>query len=352
MKLVLKTKYFLKLISDCFSHLYQKTDEVKSFWLRKPSVLRTNIQSQKNVFDLGNKPLILRWSNTSWCNYSCSYCSQNHLRSRKTHAFDAYSPDQWLENFDRHFSSKKIDLYLTITGGEPMIDLENMPYFLERICIRDYLSQIRIDTNLSFSLDAYSNIVSKDKIWLMCTYHPCSVKEEVFFSSVIKAQDQGFKIGICNYVITNDNYLNYEPLMRRFLKYDIPLNPNPLWQFDNIYDSSSIAVLKRFLPEKDFRYRSGQKKTQGKKCLFPALAYEMKPDGEIYVACHRAFLSGNFIKDKRLKRLFNDYTNCISLTCKCLDKYSFLRGFNRNYCENTLLSYKLALLDLFHNQEH
>ncbi|MBI4336020.1 MAG: hypothetical protein HY589_05135 [Candidatus Omnitrophica bacterium] len=186
-----------------------------------------------------------------------------------------------------------------------------------------------------------------DKLWLMCTFHPGQTEEEEFFVKIVEAQDRGFNIGMCNYVMTTGNIVQYEKTWRRLLRHGIPLHPNPDWDMEGKYDEESLSILKRYLPVRDYLYRSGTQKTFKKKCLYPAIAYEMSTDGTIRVACHDHAAKTNFVKGPRLPQLYNTYTECPDFFCRCLDKYSFLMDFGRNRELNPLYSYKIQLLDLY-----
>ena len=109
----------------------------------------------------GPTPILLRWSMTQWCNYSCIYCTQKHDRYAEwgkytAHAFDNYPVEDWGNAFDRHFSNHKLSM--VITGGEPLIDYRNMYSFLERLLDNEYLACVRIDTNASWQPEKYKSL--------------------------------------------------------------------------------------------------------------------------------------------------------------------------------------------------
>jgi hypothetical protein len=96
------------------------------------------------------------------------------------------------------------------------------------------------------------------------------------------------------------------------------------------------------LPEADFRYRSQSDVPEGRKCLYPAVAYSMNPNGEIAVECHPRF-RGRFF-DADLPRLFAGPVPCPARGCVCLDMYSFLGEVNRNVAPSPLAIYSEILL--------
>jgi hypothetical protein len=86
-------------------------------------------------------------------------------------------------------------------------------------------------------------------------------------------------------------------------------------------------LLQAELSELDFHYRSGES-PHGKKCLFPAVGYELDYRGNVHVGCHDD-ARGSFF-DAALPQLFAGPVPCPHMTCVCLDKYSFLAEINRN----------------------
>lgn len=332
----------LKLL-DKFLNLrrFREKDTIESLWLIGKGENQKDLE--RKVIN-GEKTIILRWHITSWCNYNCPYCGQNHKRLKTSHAFDVATVSEWIKSFDAKFGKSGHNLVLVLTGGEPMLDTENMAVFLNIICGKSYLLNLRIDTNFSWDPAKYAHIKNKEKIWLMCTYHPHRAEESVFMRKIIQVAHDGYNIGMVNFVITKDNSALFENMADELHKQHIPLHPNPLWDSKGRYSEEALRLFKKHLPENDFLYRSGISRTFLKKCLFPAIGYQMGPNGKINVGCHPS-LNANFLNEQ-VPSLFKGYARCPKISCKCLDMYSFLRGFNRNLKLNPLLCYKEELLNL------
>ena len=79
--------------------------------------------------DVWRDAVLLRWRVSYWCNYDCSYCNQDHRR--RAHAFDKHPPDVWIKALKDNFG--RLTLALIITGGKPMLDLDNMHRFLSAL---------------------------------------------------------------------------------------------------------------------------------------------------------------------------------------------------------------------------
>lgn len=291
----------------------------------------------------GQPIILLRWLITEWCNYSCHYCPQTHDRRAPkgdytAHAFDNQPLERWLEAFERHFADNRLSL--VITGGEPMLDRKAMPVLLERLTGMSTVECVRIDTNASFDPELY-DALDRHKITLMCTFHPTETDEDKFFAKALQLRDLGFRIGMVNYVMTHDNSAAYEERRQRFADEGIMLHPNPLWNSQGYYSDGDRELLRSYLPDLDYRYRTFDESPKGKKCLFPAIAYQMNQWGRINVGCY-AGIAGSFFDDG-LPGLFARTAPCPAATCRCLDMYSFLEGEDRNRSADPLAEYGRVL---------
>jgi len=217
-----------------------------------------------------------------------------------------------------------------------MIDYENMVPLLRELTSMPTVECIRIDTNVSWNPDKYRG-VNTSKIILMCSYHPSHVSKESFYRRIRQLTDSGFKIGMVNLVMTRDNLSIYKQTSREMAALGVPLHPNPLWDSKGKYSTEDLSLLKEELPDADYSYRSGELSPYGKKCLFPALAYQMNQNGRLHVGCH-PHLSGNFFDDSLIPT-FVGPVPCPRNFCCNLDMYSFLKEVNRNTNANPLLVY-------------
>lgn len=292
----------------------------------------------------GLQTVLLRWLISEWCNYNCPYCDQTHDRfavkgGRFTaHAFDNFPVKEWISAIDRHFAQR--GLSIVITGGESFVDRKAMPVLLDYLTTRPNTACIRIDTNGWWNAKEYSSL-DKSKIILMCTLHPSQTLPEAFFARVDAILEEGFQIGMINYVMNAENIPQYRKHKEVLAGKGIPLHPNPLWGHDNKYNPEDLELLQAELSAADFAFRSGMESPKGKKCLFPALAYELDYKGNIQVGCHSAAAGSLF--DRELPDLFAGPVPCPADSCVCLDKYSFLGTINRNVELNPLKIYGESL---------
>ena len=101
------------------------------------------------------------------------------------------------------------------------------------------------------------------------------------------------------------------------------------------------------LPEYDYRFRSQAASPQGLDCLYPSMAYETDSSGDLIVRCHPERKGSLFASC--LPDLFDTHSPCPSQTCVCLDKYSFLHGFEINTSLNPPENYRRVLQQHRHN---
>lgn len=288
-------------------------------------------------------PIIARWHMTEWCNYSCHYCYQEHSRKRiirieedetyYAHAFDNFTADNWIDAFknlaDKHLIS------LTITGGEPFLDRENMGLFLSEMAGDKNIDSIRLDTNASWDPKHYRGM-NKTKIYLMCTFHPSRVRVDTFIKNIEAIMAEGFNVVMVNFVMAPQQMMDFKRLKELFQEIHIPLSANPLIGGPDLSDAE-FEFLKNVSNEFDLAYKGRFTSPKGKRCFYPAVAYEIDMSGQMITGCHPDH-KGNIIH-KVYPRLFDAPVVCHADFCTCADKYSFLEGCLRNTSLNTLVEF-------------
>jgi|GEM_PF-1187633 len=290
---------------------------------------------------------VVRWTMTEWCNFACPYCDQTHDRRASkpggfsAHAFDNYPLDQWIAAFERHFSKRRVAL--TLTGGEPMLDVRAMTGLLDHLAQASWCDSIRIDTNASWSASKYSAL-DKRKIRLNCSYHPSQIPEETYFANLQGLRDAGFQIGMINYVLSRSQRDAFRRFQARVEAMGLVMNVSPEFTERHSFTPEEIQNLEIDILEQDRPYRLALSSPKGKPCLYPALSYEMTAAGYIRVGC-MPHLAGSFF-DWALPHYGQRVATCPHAVCSCLDKYSFLAEFGRNTSCNPFMIYTAALHDL------
>jgi organic radical activating enzyme len=291
----------------------------------------------------GLTPIIARWHMTEWCNYSCPYCYQEHDRKRiirqendgvfTAYAFDNFPVGVWVDAFRR--LAEKYLVTLTITGGEPFLDAKNMVVFLGAMVKEKNLVNIRVDTNASWDPERYRGI-DKDKIYLMCTFHPSRSSVRDFIGRIEKLVTAGFQVAMVNFVMAPGQMKDFTELRKSFEKIRVPLSANPLIGEPKLSEEES-AYLKSVSNEFDLAYKGQLISPKGKQCFYPMVSYEIDMTGRMITGCHPD-QSGDFIAG-RYPRLCQAPVVCNAEYCTCLDKYSFLEGCKRNISLNPLIEF-------------
>lgn len=299
---------------------------------------------------------ILQWQLTMWCNYRCQYCRQDHSRHSvlesspwldndaggrppaKSHWADNASPERWLSALERCFGDKR--LVITLTGGEPLLDRPNMTALLAGFAAAPWVESVRIDTNGSSK--PYLWPVDWSKVSFMVSYHPTEISEVDFFADLDGMLSAGLDVTVVNLVVLPDRVPLLASLARKLRSRGVPLGALPAYGTKMYYTEAELQELRRYLPPEDWFFRSGGE-TYGRSCLYPALAYEMNPDGAVSVACHP--LNGNVLEGT-LPRGFDSYVDCPHEKCTCVNRYTFLGELGYNVEGTPLAGYAKRYMEL------
>lgn len=288
---------------------------------------------------------LVRWMATQWCNYGCSYCQQNHARR----AYYKGSPSHWADNkpwqewsaaFLRHFSG---DITMHMTGGEPLLDKKNAEPLLQRLIGAGWIASI--DTNGSFPCQGWE--LDKSAIGLQVSYHPEEVEEEQWFVYMQKLLDNGWRVDMAAYVTVPGTLPTALRIAERLHRLGVPVNTHPLNFTAAQYTEEEIATIRSFLPEKDLAYRVG-KSTGGNPCLYPAISYEVDPDGSVIVSCHR-HLGEQYhgsVWDAALPVRPRGYVACPRSKCDCEERYTFQEHLGYNVQRSPKAEYASRLKEL------
>lgn len=306
------------------------------------------------MFRLGteNSVLMIKFMVSAWCNYDCPYCNYSRstrkrndkfhtgLRSIKKilfsknrgHAFDNYQVETWVEAFN----NIKPDFIVSISGGEPFLDTENFPLFLESLAKMDKCKLIRIDTNGFWGkIGKYRGINDsvRQKTVLNVSYHPTQINWERYTENIRAICESGWSIAMINYVMTDEQKSGYKKFRDFFMsRYGVYVNPNP----DRYGDKNILAEeLKKYFPEIDMKYKVIRANPAGIKCYHPSICFYLQPTGEISRNC-TDFKAINFLKKSRLLTALKEPMVCKAHKCPCPDMYAFQADSGRGKSFNLL----------------
>ena len=122
-----------------------------------------------------------------------------------------------------------------------MLDQKNMHNFLSEFLPKSFVDNVRIDTNLFWNPELYSDLPCKEKLIFMCTLHTSQTEINAYINRLEKMLESGFKVGIVNYVMYEEQISRYQSFKKTISNLGLPLHPNPLW---NSTLSSKLKRLK------------------------------------------------------------------------------------------------------------
>lgn len=251
---------------------------------------------------------------SQWCNYECSYCWQEHSRKQifrgsPGHWRDVRPPAEWLNALLRHFP-KPISLH--VTGGETLMDKAAGKLF-QALLIEGW--SITVDTNGSFSPTMHSI-----RVPLMVSYHPEHVTLDAWLQQIIDLQKAGWPVMNGAYVARPDYLDEFRAARDGLATLKLPINVAPVNFSWAGFTTAEVTEISRHIP---LAYRAGMP-TYGEICRFPSQAYEMDPDGTIFVACHRRPQQLGSIWNESLPEVFVNSVPCPKQQCTCEDKFLFI----------------------------
>lgn len=233
----------------------------------------------------------INWHVSSWCNYSCSYCPVLVFRkraangARQAHSFDYYPAESWVEKL-RALPHPR--MLLKLTGGEPMLDRENVRTVLAGITA-DPRFEIAIDTNGSWE-PAYFDELDKRRIFLNVAYHPQETAFEPFVKRLRKLREAGFAVAMVNLVLDPDDIDALMAAVGRLEADGFFVNLSALQSW-GVYASRSartereIDLVEAYNTPLDIRYKLLNPATRGRPCLYPARSFYLQYDGLMRVFC-------------------------------------------------------------------
>lgn len=292
---------------------------------------------------------LLHWQMTMWCNYACKYCRQDHSRHStlerwpwmdndvgnrppaKAHWADNAPPELWLRALESCFKDRR--MHILMTGGEPLLDRLNMERLLAGFASAPWVETFRIETNASARPHTWP--IDWSKAEFMVSYHPDEVDRSKFFQYLDGMLDAGLCVPVVNLVVLPSRVPDLRRIAADLRARDVALAALPAYGSAMYYSPEQLVELKRFVPPVDWVFRSGGS-TAGRSCLYPAIAYEMNPDGSASVACHPQY--GN-VFDGSLPKSFDSCVPCPHPKCSCMVRYSFLRELDYNADSTPLAGY-------------
>lgn len=270
--------------------------------------------------------LHVRWMCTQWCNFKCPYCPQQHQRRQvykgsPGHWADNAPVGEWCAAFERRFSGWSAVTF-HLTGGEPLLDVKNTAPLLRWFAAQSWVERVEIDTNGSFDPSKYEPC---PKFELQVSYHPTETSLEWFVSSVRSILSAGWRVMSLAMVVRPEAFFELDVLAAAGRELGVALHALLKDDDPSYYTEGQLGAVMAFVHPHDRRYVNGV--TAGKPCLYPAVAYEVDPDGSLIVPCHRSrpWAHGSLFGGGPLPKQWEGFGPCPKRSCCCDERYPFLQ---------------------------
>ena len=251
--------------------------------------------------------LYFSWFLTSWCNYSCTYCSVARVLDDKLDKKTSYSSHELVL---RKLSLVKDPFVIELLGGEPSIhkDILKILRLLNGI---DKCKRVEFITNLSRSYEFYAELAKEEynKIELTASYH-FEYYDSKFTDKLLKLSKLStITLSVSVNLPTDPKYWDDTKELIDFLEendifvminflhstLDWPSNYSPEFfkQFKEYFEEEKIEFVfkdgsKKYLFEDEI-IEQKLNRFKGYKCM--SLAYDIFKDGTIKRACNNDLIS-------------------------------------------------------------
>ncbi len=233
----------------------------------------------------------INWHLSSWCNYSCEYCTVSvfHQRSKtgqpQAHSFDYRPVSDWLDALGR---LPYDEILLNISGGEPFLDRRN---------VRDLLTglgrmprfRVNIATNGHWD-PSYFAEVDKSRIHLVIAWHPEQVTLDQFHGNLSRIRESGFQIWMVNFVLAPENIDSFDKVFHRleddgFFVNVSAMMPAGVYMSRDRRTERELDLLERYNTPTDNYFKMARPRVKGRLCFYPAMSYQIMYDGSIRRSC-------------------------------------------------------------------
>jgi organic radical activating enzyme len=233
----------------------------------------------------------INWHLSSWCNYSCEYCTVQvfHQRSKtgklQAHSFDYRPVQDWLDAIGK---LQYDHIHLAISGGEPFLDRRNFRELLAGLGRMPHV-RVEIATNGHWDPD-YFDGVDKSRVYLVVAWHPSEVSLEDFHRNVKRIRDCGFHVWMVNFVLAPGNTDRFDEVFHSLEDDGFFVNvsamiPAGVYMSRTQRTERELDLLERYNTPLDNYFKVAMPKTKGRLCVYPAMTYSIMYDGSIRRAC-------------------------------------------------------------------
>jgi organic radical activating enzyme len=297
--------------------------------------------------------LYVEWLITYGCNFRCNYCffGADNLRknaymfrqhgprlarngteqklfrlARRLGVFDYadalrnYPVAKWQDLFS-YLATIKSEIYLSLTGGEPLILEEPIVEIINHLHQKFRLVVIRFDTNGSLA-PAFAGLDPRADISFNVSYHPSQIKRDKLLTNLDLLRKKG-RVLMVNRVFGKEDLRGALDEIRFFADRGYFLNFSPQ-DFDIAkYDKADFELMGKLRSPMDVEYPLFEK-TVGHKCAYPTFGFQLLPNGYAWIPpCDSK--SADVINDpKRIHRLLKPEPIACPGKCVCFHQYPWV----------------------------
>jgi MoaA/NifB/PqqE/SkfB family radical SAM enzyme len=294
--------------------------------------------------------LYVEWLITYGCNFRCPYCffGPDNLRknaymwrrrgprlahnptedklfrlARKVGVFDYadairnYPVEKWQALFS-YLATFKRDLYLSFTGGEPLILEKPIVEVLNHVAREFDKVLIRFDTNGSL-VPKFEGLDPRVSVTFNVSYHPSQISRDKLMTNLDRIRDKG-KVHMVNRVFGKHELAGAFDEIRFFADRGYFLNFSPE-SFDvSQYDEADLKLMRRLRTDLDVDYPILEQ-TTGKSCGYPTFGFQLLPNGYAWVPPCDTKSADVINKPSRIHRLLKKDAIACPGKCVCFHQY-------------------------------
>lgn len=198
---------------------------------------------------------------------------------KKADSFINYDLKKWITLFIELSKFRK-NLYLSFTGGEPLLHYKKINIFLKEIEKYFQKLYVRIDTNGSIVPIFDEDIIRY--IYYNISYHPSQINKNLLIKNLNYISKTG-KILMINRVITEkDKVEEIRKEISEFKKLGYFLNINPSHFDIRNFSAEHKDFIKKIKADIDYEC-SLENKNIGRLCLYPTFGIQLLPNGYAWI---------------------------------------------------------------------
>lgn len=224
---------------------------------------------------------------------------------------------EWLPLFT-YLATIKKNIYLSFTGGEPLILEKPIVQVLNHLGRHFEKVLIRFDTNGSL-VPKFEGLDPSTAITFNVSYHPSHIGRDKLLANLDRIRAKG-KVHMVNRVFARKDLPDALDEVRFFADRGYFLNFSPE-SFDiSDYTSDDMALMRSLRTPLDVDYPLLEQ-TTGRQCSYPTFGFQLLPNGYAWVPpCDTK--SANVLKNPRqIHRLLKSDTIACPGKCVCFHQY-------------------------------